>query len=214
MPWHGPAPTFKIWPPVQKVIGRLGWSPAMPMDSTIVVPVPDAEPVVDRWRRRLDPSRRQRMPAHITVLTPFLAPSMIDGVVIARLAELFGEVDSFDFSLMHTEWFDRRVVYLAPEPVDPFLEMTEAVQASFPAYRPYGGVFATVVPHLTVAEGAHPLRLRRAASHVDVKLPINARASDVWLMVRDIAPTWRRLHAFALGDGSRPTEDDLDRAPG
>ncbi len=183
------------------------------MDSAIVVPVPDAEPVADRWRRRLDPSRRQGMPAHITVLTPFLPPPMIDGVVVARLAELFGEIDAFDFSLMRTEWFDRRVVYLSPEPVDAFVEMTRAVQASFPDYRPYGGAFATVVPHLTIAEGAHPLRMRRAASRFDANLPIRAHASDVWLMVRDVAPTWRRLHTFALGDGSPPIEDSLDRAP-
>lgn len=41
--------------------------------TALVLPVPDAEHIVEHWRERFDPSAACGMPAHITVLFLFLA---------------------------------------------------------------------------------------------------------------------------------------------
>ena len=45
------------------------------MPSAVVVEVPEAEPLVGAWRLRFDPVAALGMPAHVTLLYPFVAPS-------------------------------------------------------------------------------------------------------------------------------------------
>ena len=56
---------------------------------------------------------------------------------------------------MDTRYVDRfpRVLYLAPEPAAPFVELTQAIAARWPDHQPYGGEFDSVVPHVTVVNG-------------------------------------------------------------
>lgn len=168
--------------------------------GALVIPVSAIEEVVGRHRRRLDPSIQDGMPAHITVLYPFAPASEVDESQIARLREVFRSILPFPFSLAGIGWFDNRVVYLKPVPEDRFREMTSTVAAHFPRYPPYDGNFADVVPHLTIGEGAHPLRLRHAARRVEVRLPVLARAVEVWLMtIGGDSARWTCSHIFTLG---------------
>ncbi len=153
------------------------------------------------------------MPAHITVVAPFAPPSEIDGAALALLTSVLGEFSAFNFALREVGWFGRNVTYLAPEPAVPFVDMTTRVASAFPSYLPYGGEFAEVVPHLTVGEAAHPIRLRRAARRVQEKLPVPARAKEVWLMTLDGERAhWKRRHSFNLADATDAT--DATDAPG
>jgi hypothetical protein len=61
-----------------------------------VVPIPEAEPVVGRWRSTLDPSAAYGVPAHVTVMYPFLP---LDTVDREALAELFAGYAAFDVVL-------------------------------------------------------------------------------------------------------------------
>ena len=67
--------------------------------------------------------------------------------------------------------FPDGVLYLAPEPAEPFGALTEAFAAAWPEYPPYGGSFTDVVPHLTVAMArrAHR-RAREPSSHAGLPL--------------------------------------------
>jgi hypothetical protein len=47
---------------------------SQPTESALLIPVPAAEPTVQRWRERLDPACRLGVPAHVTLLYPFVAP--------------------------------------------------------------------------------------------------------------------------------------------
>jgi 2'-5' RNA ligase len=179
--------------------------------SALVVPVPEAEEVVGRYRRLLDPAARDGMPAHVTVVAPFAPPSEIDGPLVARLAAVLGELGAFDFALCDVGWFDRKVTFLVPEPALPFVNMTTLVTSAFPSYLPYGGEFAEVVPHLTIGEAAHPFRLRHAAQRVRHRLPIRSCATEVWLMtINDEWARWRQLHVFCL-DGTGATLSSGDQ---
>jgi hypothetical protein len=53
--------------------------------SALIVEVPAAEPAVARHRERLDSSAPLGVPAHITVLYPFLPPGAIGPAVLGDL---------------------------------------------------------------------------------------------------------------------------------
>jgi hypothetical protein len=73
---------------------------------------------------------------------------------------------------------------------------------AFPAYRPHGGQFTDVVPHLTVGDHGAAQDLEAAERHVRAKLPIGAAAHAVSLMVERTDGRWERLMHFPL-TGSR-----------
>jgi len=150
--------------------------------SDVLVVVPEAEPAVAALRARLDPAAAAGIPAHVTVLHPFAPAALLDDATIAALAGAIESVPAFDAVLERVEWFDRSVVWLAPEPVDPFRRLTAAVVRAFPAYPPYGGVHGWSTPHLTVAREAPVEVLRAAEREVAALLPIRFRVEQVLLM--------------------------------
>lgn len=169
-----------------------------PTSSAIVVAFPALDNALGTLRRRLDPTARHGMPAHVTVLAPFGPPSRREPTTVARLEEGLGKFHTFPVVFERIGWFDERVMYLEPEPSAPFVELTLAAGAAFPAFPPYGGRFASVIPHLTVAEDAPRRRLRQAAATLARMLPLDATASSVWLMDRVGREGWRRAHSVEL----------------
>ncbi len=155
-------------------------------ESALVVLVPDAEPLVDSFRQKYDPSAAEGIPAHITILYPFLPPDRIDTAVLGLLRECFARVAPFRFSLAKTERLAAEVLYLAPDPTEPFRELTLAVWNRYPQTPPYGGKHASIVPHLTVAQLATEREVDRVAAAFakasPEKLPIHAAATEVALM--------------------------------
>jgi 2'-5' RNA ligase len=140
------------------------------------------------------------VPAHVTVLYPFVTPESLDDAHVRRLTRLFDDVAPFDFVLRRIGWFGEKVVYLAPEPAAPFVALTEGVVREFPQHAPYGGAFDEIVPHLTIGDRGPVAELRSAADAVAPALPIRGRATEVWLMVGSSAPgAWRVHTRFALG---------------
>jgi 2'-5' RNA ligase len=161
--------------------------------------VPEAESTVGDLRAELDPA--SSMAAHITVLYPFAPPRLLESAT-SELAAMFAGIDAFDFTLADVGWFDDRVVYVAPRPAASFVELTTSVMARFPQYRPYGGAFAEVIPHLCIAEDAPSDRMRDAADIVASHLPLAARVTAVQLMTYVAAHrSWQLRESFAL----RPT---------
>jgi hypothetical protein len=163
----------------------------MPRRTALIVPVPEAEPTVGVLRLRHDPSAARGVPAHVTVLFPFLPPEEID---MAVLEVVFAGFPAFEFELDRVERFDDGVVWLRPEPSAPFVDLTAVVQEHWPDYPPYEGAFDEVVPHLTVSASG-PVEL-------DLPKPIAARATEVALYVEDEATgDWSHLASFALAQG-------------
>jgi hypothetical protein len=171
--------------------------------SAVLVPVPDAEPAVASYRLRFDPSAARGVPAHVTVLFPFLPLSQLTSASVARLADAVGSVRRFGVTLSEPRWFeDGGVLYLAPVPAEPFQRLTAAVSATFPECPPYEGRYADVVPHLTI--GHPPLGSRSQLEEVERDigrhLPVRSVVDRVWLMAGTDAPdSWRVLHELPLG---------------
>jgi hypothetical protein len=73
------------------------------LESALIIEVPEAEPAVHRYREHLDANAPRGIPAHITVLAPFMPPQMINTSVLTRLGQLFAEVSPFQFRLDRTD---------------------------------------------------------------------------------------------------------------
>src|SRR5262245_50890705 len=85
-------------------------------ESAVIVPVPAVEPVVAAHRRRLDPAWSWGIPAHVTVLYPFVPPSDLDATRFDRLAAAVRSVPAFACTFTGPDWFGTDVVWLRPEP--------------------------------------------------------------------------------------------------
>lgn len=169
-------------------------------ESAVLVVVPEAEPVVGAYRARLDRAAGWGVPAHVTVLYPFVPPERIDAAVLAALGAAVASVPAFDLVLRRLRWFDERVLWLAPEPDAPFVELTRAVCARFPEHRPYGGAHNDVIPHLTVGHDVPVGVLRAAADAVAPRLPVRAAVTGVQVMAGSAQPySWRVLASLPLG---------------
>lgn len=165
--------------------------------TALIVPVLDAEPAVAAWLRQ-DQVEFDGAPLHITVMFPFLSARSVGAAEEDSVADLARGIEPFGFALPRLGGFPG-VHYLAPEPAAPFVEITESIQRRWPSCLPYGGVYDTVIPHMTVAFGAQPLAdpgtLERA-------LPITTRADELWL-IEQTRHGWRTRRRFPLGQGAR-----------
>jgi 2'-5' RNA ligase len=133
------------------------------------------------------------MPAHVTVLYPFLAPDAITQSVERDLESVLSPYAAFSFRLVGVDRFPG-VLYMAPEPKEPFLELTAALHDHWPDHPPYGGEFGSIVPHVTVVQGSEP---PEAAPELEEATPIEAEATEVWLMA-ERHHYWALLKRFPL----------------
>lgn len=162
--------------------------PSMPR-TALIVPVPEAEAQVSSIRLVHDGSAARGVPAHVTVLFPFLDTEALDE---PALAELVSGFPAFDFELDRLERFPAGVTWLRPAPSAPFSDLTAAVWQRWPECPPYEGAHHVVIPHLTLSE---------TPVDVQLDLPIPARAREVTLIEED-EPGGRwaaRLHLPLLG---------------
>lgn len=170
----------------------------MPQTAFIVV-VPEAEEHVRALRERFDPSALLGVPAHITILYPFMSPDLIDARDLSDIQALLASEMPFAFSLDRIERFPA-VTYLAPTPALQFERLTRVLVDRFPEYPPYGGRFSETVPHLTVAHGseANALAALTELTHVlNVHGPIHSVCQSV-LLIENSSGLWRQMHTFRL----------------
>lgn len=129
------------------------------------------------------------MPAHITILFPFVDTGGLDE---AAVANLIAEFPAFDFELDRMEQFPDGTTWLHPTPSLPFVDLTAAVWQRWPEHPPYEGLHDEVIPHLTISD---------TSIDVQLELPIAARAREVMLIEQDESSgRWAtRLHLPLLG---------------
>jgi len=168
----------------------------MPLESGIVIPVPEAESIVGELRSRHDPQARYGVPAHITLLYPFTHPTKVADA-LAALHESFNRVPAFDFSLVEVRRFPA-TAYLHPEPSAVFARLTDMLVRQWPDFQPYGGAFSVVTPHLTIADRVAPDALDAVDAAVSAQLPIACRATEAWLLCSDEHGFWSTREVFRL----------------
>jgi 2'-5' RNA ligase len=158
--------------------------------TALIVPVPEAESQVGEIRLAHDWSAARGVPAHITVLFPFLDTEELDE---GAIADLIAGFPAFDFELDRVEHFPDGTTWLHPSPSLPFVDLTAAVWQRWPERPPYEGIHDEVIPHLTLSDSA-PIEAQ-------FELPISARAREVTLIEEhEQDGRWSaRLHLPLLG---------------
>ena len=167
--------------------------------SAFIVRVPEAEPCVGALRERFDPSARLGVPAHVTVLFPFMAPDLVTDAVLERARHAICQVHAFSFKLTNVRRFSE-TTYLAPDPAEPFIALTESLYRSFPQHPPFGGDHEGIVPHLTVAHGSRSgaeIAAVELAAALDAHGPVASICRSV-VLLEDSSGCWKEMHAFAL----------------
>jgi 2'-5' RNA ligase len=162
----------------------------------LIVPVPEAEALVQAWQARYARGAQPGVPAHVTLLFPFLTLDQLDAAGLADLHALFGGTPSIRATFGEVGLFPE-VAYLKPEPRDWFVRLTEALSRRF-GLLPYGGIHAEIVPHLTVAMYDDPAALAAIAEALVPALPILTTVREAWLMEEAADGHWDRVATFPL----------------
>jgi 2'-5' RNA ligase len=169
--------------------------------TALIAKIPAAEPAVAAHRAGLDRAASWGVPAHITLVFPFLPPGAVGNDTLSAIRAIAAAEPRFDLTLTGTGWFGDTVVWLAPTPAQPFIRLTEALSARFPHAQPYGGAFDEIVPHLTIGHDHPRATLEAAAAAVTAHLPITTTVSAISLIagIREPGGTWDTLADFPLG---------------
>jgi 2'-5' RNA ligase len=121
---------------------------------------------------------------------PFIPPGDLTDGTIETLEKLVAETRAFQFSLTAVSQFEQGVVYLEPEPAEPFVELTRKISREF-GMVPFGGDFgADAVPHLTVAILASARAREELINQLRAVVPMVIMAEQAWLMGGSTASSW------------------------
>jgi 2'-5' RNA ligase len=141
------------------------------------------------------------LPLHVTLLFPFAPAAELD-TALPLLAAVIAHHERFAFRLGELRTF-RRTVWIAPEPAAPFVALTEAIQAAFPRYPPFGGQFEEVVPHLTLADGVAERELgptvARLRTLVEPILPVKVTAEEATVLAEQLSGRWSAVARLPPG---------------
>ncbi|MEV6732780.1 MULTISPECIES: 2'-5' RNA ligase family protein [unclassified Streptomyces] len=143
--------------------------------------MPDAAPLLDAaWR--IDPALvRRGLPAHVSLLYPFVPESALTGQdekAVRSLAASFPTADLLLEELVTAPGF---VAVTVPE----LQPIVDAFRAQWPGLRPYRGRFgARPAAHVTIAMGAdNPTAAAQVRTAIDSLLPLRTRTAAVQLAV-------------------------------
>ena len=172
-----------------------------PSRTALVVVADAADEALAPWRRRFHAWSVERgIPAHLTILFPFVPAARVDADLLASLRALYAPVHAVRVRARPVESFPG-VAWLAPEPAAPFLELIAATRAAFPDPPPYGDPTLEPVPHCTVGgDRATGRRRTLAAMLAELRDGLARPAARVSRRGRDAARRAGRRH---LGRGDR-----------
>lgn len=182
-------------PPVQRTLT------GMPQDvdpgsdprsgpSALVVPIglPTALAGISR---RWDEAAQAGAGPHVTILYPFLPCSGIAPADRDELAGIARSVAPFDVRFAVVRRFPG-LVWIEPEPARPFAELTTAITERWPDYPPYGGIHASVIPHLTVVQSdGDSVPFGEVEDLTARAVPFTTRAERLELWCQDQVGRWR-----------------------
>ncbi|MFF5126689.1 2'-5' RNA ligase family protein [Streptomyces syringium] len=152
-----------------------------PGTTAVVIVLPDAAPLLDAaWR--IDPALvRRGVPAHVSLLYPFVPEPALTGQDEEGVRSLAASFPAADLALEEVVTASGFVAVTVPglQPV------VDAFRARWPGLRPYRGRFGVrPAAHVTVAMGADdPAAAADVRAAVGSLLPLRTRAAAVQLVV-------------------------------
>jgi hypothetical protein len=161
--------------------------------STILAPVPFAGEAVESIRREWDWSASLGVPAHITLLGPFLHPNEITSIVIERLEKLVSDCTAIAIELDRLALIGHTACLL-PRDGRAVAELSAHLERAWPAVRGRDS------QHVTLARGVETMSFERLANLVEPLLPLAGSINRVELLVRRDGANAVRESAFRLSE--------------
>ena len=168
--------------------------------------MPSAIVVRARLPRALERVRRQSIanaadgvPAHLTMLYPFVEPAGLDGRVRRRIESVARLHAPFEYRMVELRrWPD--TVYVAVDQEAPFVRLQADLAAAFPDYPIYGSssVF-DYVPHISVVEGYGLAVAIEREPPSAVGLPAGTRATGLEVIATGPDGRWATVWRIRLG---------------
>lgn len=161
----------------------------------LIFPVPAAQALVDKFLLQTDPTRDSGLPAHITVLFPFVP---VTPRVTEKLEAFFKDIPPFEINFDKAAKFPLNT-YLVPRQNDFLIQIIEKASRTFDI-KPYGGVHPKIIPHLTLVHSSNEIVLNSALIQANNHGPISDTIDKALLL----APSkhekgWKIKHTIALG---------------
>jgi 2'-5' RNA ligase len=143
------------------------------------------------------------VPAHLTLLFPFITPEQLDRRVRDRVAAVCATHEPFDYILAgQARWPD--AVYVAVEPAAPFVGLQHAFARAFPQFPIYGtDASFEFVPHVTIAEGPAVDDDTTRTDPAWLALPRPGRTTAVEAIARAEGGRWQTVWRIRLGGRRR-----------
>ncbi|MDR0783154.1 MAG: 2'-5' RNA ligase family protein [Propionibacteriaceae bacterium] len=162
----------------------------------LVVAVPEADQLIGDLRVRYV-REVEGLPAHVTVLYPWLPQELIDAHQLSRLRAVAATLEPFDAQLCGVGRFPG-TLWLKPTPTEAFVALTNAVWRQWPDYPPFEGQYDEVIPHLTVAESQTEDLLDHLRQSLPPFAPFSFRVTELTLLAFN-GQAWRPLGLIPLG---------------
>jgi 2'-5' RNA ligase superfamily len=164
----------------------------------LVIPVPAADALLASVGARYPGTVREGVPAHLSLLYPFVAAAELDERVTCALGELL--VKQAPMPVQFAECYRHDgFVALRPDPLDGLKELVNKTRRQWPDVVPYEGVYGDVEPHLTVAMRCSAETAVTIEQEVTVELPISAELREAWLVAFEGQWTLRERFEFGAG---------------
>jgi len=124
----------------------------MTLFSGVVIFAPhEVQAVVVPIRRQYTPESLIRIPAHLTLMFPFVPHELLDAAA-QTIKSVCANIEPFDITLAGYGQFPR-TIFMQPTNPEPINAVFRKLYAVFPQYPPYGGAYGDdIYPHVTVAE--------------------------------------------------------------
>ena len=153
---------------------------------------------VEQIRLAGDWSARLGVPAHITLLGPFLPAEEITAEVLRRVRDIFASQPPIPVVLAELHLLGTAAC-LIPDAFSPFISLSRELQAIS------RGPTVGATHHLTVARDCTEATLERLRDRLRPLLPVRGTISEAALLEHDGQSQVRELERFALAQTRLPS---------
>jgi 2'-5' RNA ligase len=123
--------------------------------ALLIVPPSKVQTFAYPLREAYDQDSFNRVPAHITLMYPFVPPDAVDEAV-ERLEPICASIPAFEITLDRYGSFEN-TLFLEPSNPEKILALHQTLASAFPEYPIYGGEHGdNLHPHLTLARFDNP----------------------------------------------------------
>jgi 2'-5' RNA ligase len=171
----------------------------MELQTTIMIVAPhEVQAIAVPILRRYAPETLIRVPAHLTVMYPFVPISQLDEAS-TKVHEICAGVSPFEITMRGYDSFPN-VAFMNPTNPEPIQELFRRIFAAFPECPPYGGAFGNDLhPHMTVGEFANAEEQQAAVLPVYESVTFQVKQVHVLYGPINLALPWITHSVIPLG---------------